>query len=36
MWKNSYVFCMLNEELPEKLQFLTHAIWWKEKSLINQ
>lgn len=35
-WKNGCICDMLNNKLPEKLQFLTHAIWWKEKSLINQ
>ncbi|MDU3351755.1 MAG: hypothetical protein E7E72_16830, partial [Clostridium sp.] len=36
VWQNGCICDILNNDSPEKLQFLTHAIWWKEKSLINQ
>lgn len=35
-WKNGCLCSVLSKEDPEKIQLLTHPIWWKEKSLSNQ
>ena len=35
-WKNGCMCGKLGKDSPEKIQFLTHPIWWKNKSLSNQ
>ena len=35
-WRNGCICNLLDKENPEKIQFLTHPIWWKNKSLTNQ
>ncbi|MBB6713481.1 hypothetical protein [Clostridium gasigenes] len=36
LWKEDCMCKMLDNIENEKIQFLTHPIWWKEKSLNNQ
>ena len=35
-WRNGCICDLLEKENPEKIQFLTHPIWWKNKALTNQ
>lgn len=35
-WRNGCICKILDKENPEKIQFLTHPIWWKDKTLTNQ
>lgn len=36
LWKDECICNILSNIDNEKIQFLTHAIWWKEKNLNNQ
>lgn len=36
LWKEDCICKLLNNIDNEKIQFLTHPIWWKEKSINNQ
>lgn len=35
-WRNGCLCDILDKESPEKIQFLTHPIWWKGEGLSNQ
>ena len=35
-WRNGCLCSLLYKENPEKIQFLTHPIWWKNEALTNQ
>ncbi|MGG7214944.1 hypothetical protein ACQPUY_15250 [Clostridium nigeriense] len=35
-WRNGCICSKLNKDSAEKIQFLTHPIWWKNRTLTNQ